>query len=89
MAMTNQTLPMPDANATNHVNKRLELIRRFTQAGFADTSLFTGIPHDVLLFLLPGDDPAFVVREITAGAESAQQGDDVFFRHVRVADLPT
>lgn len=87
--MTTRTEPSPKVDAAHHVDKRLDLVRRFTQAGFADTSLFEGIPKDVLLFLLPDDDPAFVAREIAAGAESAQRGQDVFFRHVRMADLPT
>jgi len=86
--MTKQHGSTTDIDATDQVNKRLELVRRFTQAGFVDTSLFEGIPQDVLLFLLPDDDPAFVVGEIAAGAESAQRGLDVFLHHVRVADLP-
>lgn len=86
--MTTRTVPTTEADATDQVDKRLDLIRRFTLAGFADTSLFDAVPQDVLLFLLPDDDPAFVAREIAAGAESAQHGQNVYFRHVRVADLP-
>ena len=77
-----------DVDAPEMVDKRLELGRRFILAGFEDTSLFEDIPLNVTLFLLPDDDPAFVENEIAAGAASARHGHNVYFRHVRSADLP-
>ena len=79
---------MPDVDTDDQVDKRLELIRRFTLASFADTSLFNAVPQEVLLFLSLDDD-SDVVREIAAGTESAQHGQNVYFHHVRVANLPT
>lgn len=72
----------------DHVDKRLDLARRFTLAGFEDTRLFDDIPRDVVLFLLPDDDPEFVQNELLAGLDSARHGHDVYFRHVRPDDLP-
>jgi hypothetical protein len=57
-------------------------------AGFEDTTLFESIPYDVVLFLLPDDDEEFVKHELRIGAESAKRGDNVYFKHVRTADLP-
>lgn len=86
--MSTQAMPTTDLDAPEQVHKRMDLTRRFMIAGFEDTSHFEDIPFDVLLFLLPDDDPAFVENEIAAGAESARNGHDVYFRHVRSADLP-
>ena len=69
-------------------DKRLELVRRFTLAGFEDTSIFESIPYDVMLFLLPDDDDEFVEHEIRIGARAAKRGENVYFKHVRTADLP-
>lgn len=77
-----------DTAAANQTGQRLELHRRFLLAGFADTTVFDGIPFDVMLFLLPDDDPTFSEREIAAAATAARAGRDVYIRHVRVADLP-
>lgn len=69
-------------------DKRLELVRRFTLAGFEDTSIFETIPNDVHLFLLPDDDKEFVEHELRIGARAARRGDNVYFKHIRTADLP-
>jgi hypothetical protein len=86
--MSTEAMPATSADTDRQVDKRLDLARRFTLAGFADPGVFDGIPRDVLLFLLPDDDPAFAEREVVAGAAAARRGEDVYFRHVRVADLP-
>lgn len=70
------------------VDKRVDLNRRFLMAAFADTTLLEDIPRGVMLFLLPDDDPEFVKREVAAAADSARRGQDVYLRHVRVAELP-
>lgn len=86
--MSTQTRTIVDVDASEMVDKRLELGRRFILAGFEDTSLFEDIPFDVTLFLLLDDDPVFVENEIAAGAASARHGHNVYFRHVRSAELP-
>ena len=86
--MSTHALPTTDRGVHEQTDKRLELVRRFTLAGFEDTSLFEDIPWNVMLFLLPDDDPEFVDQEIIAGAAAARHGKDVYFRHVRTADLP-
>jgi hypothetical protein len=72
----------------DQVERRVELHRRFLLAGFADPTVFTEIPWDVQLFLLPDDDRDFTAQEIAAAARAAHHGADVYLRHVRVADLP-
>jgi len=86
--MTTGAAIISELDSKDQTDKRLELVRRFTLAGFADTSLFETIPNDVTLILLPDDDDEFVEREVRIGARIAQRGDDVYFRHVRTADLP-
>ena len=78
----------PAADGEEQTDKRLELHRRFLLAGLDDPTRFDGIPFDVVLFLLPDDDPAFAEREVAAAADTARRGHDVYVRHVRVADLP-
>ena len=72
----------------SQTDKRVDLNRRFLQAGIAAPVLLEGIPRGVTLFLLPDDDPAFTEHEVLAAADSARRGQDVYLRHVRVADLP-
>jgi len=74
--------------ANDQSDQRVDFNLRFLHAGIADPALFSGVPPDALLFLLPDDDPAFVAGEITAGVAALSRGQDVYFRHVRVADLP-
>ena len=69
-------------------DRRVELNIRFLEAGLIDTSLLEDIPRGVTFFLLPDDDPAFVEQEIAFAADAARRGEDVYLRHVRVADLP-
>ncbi len=83
------TAPDDDAARVDAlVSKQLELLRRFTLAVFADPSLADAIPNDVTLVLLPDDDPDFVETEMTLGLAALRRGQDVYFRHVRLADLP-
>lgn len=86
--MSTQTVSTTDLDAPEQVHKRMDLTRRFMLAGFEDTTLFEDVPFNVLLVLLPDGDPEFVENEIAAGSALARRGHDVYFRHVRSADLP-
>ena len=77
-----------DTATDPQTDKRLELVRRYTKAIIQDKIAHGTMPSDALLFLLPDDDPAFAEREIALGAEIARRGQDVYFRHIRTADLP-
>jgi hypothetical protein len=68
--------------------KRLELVRRFTLAGFADTTRFERIPNGAMLFLLPDDDEEFAEAELRAGTQAARRGENVYFLNVRTSELP-
>jgi hypothetical protein len=70
-----------------YTDKRLDLVRRYTKAIVADKLTHPPMP-DTLLFLLPDDDPAFVEHEIAVGSDIARRGEDVYFRHIRTAELP-
>ena len=73
----------------DQTDERLDLHRRFIMAGLADPAVFGVIPRDALFFLLPEDDPAFVEGEIAVGLAALRRGQDVYFRHVSVAEWPT
>ena len=77
-----------DPDSKEQTDKRLDLVRRFTLAGFADTTLLEALPNDTMLFLLPDDDDEYVERELRIGAHIAQRGENVYFKHIRTADLP-
>jgi hypothetical protein len=68
--------------------RRLELVRRYTKAIIQERIPPGNTPTDALLFLLPDDDPGYAEREIALGAGIAREGQDVYFRHIRVSDLP-
>jgi hypothetical protein len=74
-------------DADIYTDKRMDLVRRYTKA-IIDDRLSQPLMPDTLLFLLPDDGPAFVEQEITVGAAIVRRGEDVYFRHVRTADLP-
>jgi hypothetical protein len=78
-----ETLVVPD-----QTGPRIDLHLRWLQAVIADPDIAGNIPRDAFLFLLPDDDPAFVEGEIAAGLLALRRGHDVYFRHVRTADLP-
>ena len=69
-------------------DRRLDLVRRYTKAIIAERIPPGNTPTDALLFLIPDDDAAYAEREIELGAEIARKGQDVYLRHVRIADLP-
>ena len=85
--MIAQTEPTLSTHA-DQTSQRLDLHQRFIGAGLADPTVWAGVPPDALLFLLPDDNPAFVAGEIAAGLAALARGQDVYFRHVRVADWP-
>jgi hypothetical protein len=70
-----------------HPDKRLDLVRRYTNAIVAGTLTHPPLP-DTLVFLLPDDDPEFVDHELAVGSDMARRGEDVYFRHIRTSDLP-
>lgn len=80
--------PAGTYHSTSPVERRIELQRRFLLAALANPRIAEDVPHDVQLFLLPDDDPAFATTEIAAAARAAAHGDNVYLRHVRLADLP-
>lgn len=86
--MSTGVAPTADIGTGDDTGQRLDLHARFLRAGFADPSLFRGIPQEVMLVLLPDDDPEFVERETARAARAARRGQDVYLRHLRVADLP-
>jgi hypothetical protein len=86
--MSTEVAPTGDLGVDADTDRRLTLHARFLRAAFADTSLLRDIPNDVLLVLLPDDDDAYVEREVARAARSARRGDNVYLRHVHVADLP-
>jgi hypothetical protein len=86
--MTANPTPSLFDETREQTEKRLDLVRRFTLAGFADTSLLERVPGNALMFLLPDDDETFVESELAIGLRLAERGEDVYFRHVKVTDLP-
>ena len=74
--------------ADPQTDKRLDLVRRYTKAVIQEKIPPGNTPTDALMFLLPDDDAAYSAREIEIGAKIAENGQDVYFRHIRVEDLP-
>ncbi|MGH2531424.1 MAG: DUF5647 family protein [Thermomicrobiales bacterium] len=70
------------------VTKQLDLVQRFHTAAFAEPALLDEIPDGATLVLLPDDDDAFVEESIAIGIQTLRHGRDVYFRHVRMAELP-
>jgi hypothetical protein len=75
------------ADADVFTDKRLNLVRRYTNASLSDALSHPPLP-DSLVFLLPDDDPTFVEHELAVGTTIARRGEDVYFRHIRTAELP-
>jgi hypothetical protein len=76
-------------DACAHFEQRDDPHDRFPRADRAEPTRFADIPKDVVLCLLPEDDPVFVENEPAAGAEAVRRGKNVCFRYAHVADLPT
>jgi len=85
--VSTEVAPKRRLEPTDQVDKRIELVRRFTLTGFQNPGIFEDIPKGVLMYLLPDDDPEFVEREIVAGAAASRRGENVYLKHVRVSDL--
>lgn len=88
--MTTQTtdiVPVSTEDATFE-QERTEVSVRFHLAAVANTALFDEIPNGCILVLLPDDDPDYVARQIATAAGAAQRGENVYLRHLRMADLP-
>ena len=87
--MTTVTAPALSTDKEKvQTDQRIDLNTRFLLAGIANPSLLQDIPRGVTLFLLPDNDPDFIEREIAIAGGAARRGEDVYLRHVRVADLP-
>ncbi|MGH2534764.1 MAG: hypothetical protein ACRDJW_21100 [Thermomicrobiales bacterium] len=82
------TLDSTNAETKAHPVRSLQLHRRFLLAAIADASLVDDIPNGVNLSLVPTDDPALAEQEIELGLTALRQGRDVYFKHIRLADLP-
>lgn len=70
------------------VKKQLNLSRRFTLAIHDNPALLEEIPDGVTLVLLPDDDPAFAEANMEIGLGELRRGKNVYFRHVRLDELP-
>ena len=77
-----------DTQFATQASKDIELTRRFTLAMLADPSLVEEVPDGVLLELLPDDDPDHAAVALTRCLDAVRTGRNVYFRHVRMADLP-
>jgi len=77
-----------DQATRRDVSKSSDLTRRFVFRGFGDPSLFMDIPDGVTLILIPDDDPEQAEAEIEAGIRAVKRGENVFFRHLPVAEFP-
>lgn len=63
------------------------LFTAFSRACLTDSALLAGIPHNSELILVPDDDPELAAYSVARGKHGVDAGRDVYFRHVRVADL--
>ncbi len=70
------------------VDRNLELSRRFTLATFADPTIADDIPDGAMVVLIPDDDPDHARANIEIGLAAVRRGENVYFRHVRMAELP-
>ncbi|MGH2533804.1 MAG: hypothetical protein ACRDJW_16045 [Thermomicrobiales bacterium] len=68
--------------------RSLELARRFGLAVIQNPSLLDDIPDGVNLILVADDDLELAAMKIEIGVAAVRRGDDVYFRHVCLADLP-
>jgi Family of unknown function (DUF5647) len=69
-------------------DKGFDLSRRWGLAVIDNPSLLDEIPDGANLVLVPDDDPAFAEAKIELGIAAVRRGENVYFRHVRAADLP-
>lgn len=86
--MSAQTAEAVDHATKAQASKQLDLTRRFVRAQLADPALAAEVPPGATLVLLPDDDPAHAEAEMALGLVAARQGRNVYFRHIRLADLP-
>ena len=78
----------PPASADEETSRSLDLTRRFMLAAVADPAVLDEVPDGATLVLVPDDDRTRADEEVTAGLSAMRGGRDVYFRHVRLADLP-
>jgi hypothetical protein len=83
-AMSVQTaLPIEE-----QTRRSLELSRRWAKAILEHPALLDEIPDGCDLELLPEDDQELATMNIELGMAAIRRGFNVYFRHVRLADLP-
>jgi Family of unknown function (DUF5647) len=82
--MSTQTL----LSIEEQTRRNLELSRRWALAILADPTLLDEIPEGCDLELLPDDDPELSALNIELGLAALRRGFNVYFRHVRLSDLP-
>jgi hypothetical protein len=68
--------------------RSLELSRRWAKAILEDPDLLDEIPDGCDLELLPDDDLELAELNVELGLAALRRGFNVYFRHVRLADLP-
>jgi hypothetical protein len=68
--------------------RSLELSRRWTKAVLANPALLDEIPEGCDLELIPDDDPELADLNVELGLAAMRRGFNVYFRHVRLSDLP-
>ncbi|MGH2557521.1 MAG: hypothetical protein ACRDJH_00540 [Thermomicrobiales bacterium] len=76
------------ATMREQADRSLELARRFGLAIINDPSLLDDIPDGVNLVLVAADDLTLAEMKIEIGLAAVRRGEDVSFRHIRLADLP-
>jgi len=68
--------------------KSFELARRWGLALIDDPALLAEIPEGANLVLMPDDDLPFAEAKMALGIAAIRRGENVYFRHLRVGDLP-
>jgi hypothetical protein len=81
--------PTPVTIPADYAERTAAVLAAFYREAETDPTILERIPFGVTLVLVPDDDPELATIEIEIGQMALRQGRDVYFRHVRIADLPT
>ena len=82
MVVHARTTRQPDV-----AERHAALFAAFSLTCLTDAALLVGIPHNSELVLIPDDDPELAAYSVSRGKHGVDAGRDVYFRHVRVADI--
>ena len=74
-----------DDGTKSRVSPHIELALRFTLALFEDPAKLDEFPDGATLVLLPDDDPDLAESNLQGGIRMIRAGQDVTFRHLRIA----